>query len=110
MRTESLYEETNQYAEKYVFDYLNEILEECLPPEDSSSNEIRLLFTNSDERPTEILKKNILVDKKLVLSFLQDVKSNINNILAAMLKELNEIWKFFTYFLRMQSFFSETSE
>lgn len=27
-----------------------------------------------------------------------------------MLKELNEIWKFFIYFIRMMSHFSETSE
>lgn len=50
------------------------------------------------------------MDKNLVLSFFREVKGEINNILTAMLKELNEVWKFFAYFLRMLGSFSETSE
>lgn len=86
MKTESMYEETNQYIEKYVFDYLNEILEDCLPAEDSNSNEIRVLFTSSTQKPTEILKRNLNIDKNLLLTFFHEVKGAISNILTAMLK------------------------
>lgn len=40
-KSESYYEESNPYIEKYVFDYLNEILEDCITNEDAISPAIK---------------------------------------------------------------------
>ena len=64
---------------------------------------------NSSAKPTEVYKKNLPLDKTLTLSFLNGVKMSVNEVVPAMLKELNEIWKFFMYFMKMMSHFSEAT-
>lgn len=77
-KSDSFYEETNQYVERLVFDYLNEILEECLNSEDMQDSEAKTLFMNASVRPTETFKKGLPMEKSLTLNFFSGVKVSVN--------------------------------
>ena len=94
-----------------MFDYLNDILEQCLPSEGQEGSEgIRAVFVNSKFKLTETFIQNQPLDRTFVLAFFVEVKNAINEILPTMLKDINEIWRFFIYFIRMFSFFNENSD
>lgn len=54
--------------------------------------------------------KHLPLEPKFMVSFFAAVKSSVNEILTVMLKDLNEVWKFFTYFIKMLGYFSDESE
>lgn len=75
--------------EKYVFDYLNEILEECLNQDQLITSETKEQFTKSDCKFTETFLKGMPWESKLVLDFFASVKASVNEIVSVMVKDLN---------------------
>ena len=65
---------------------------------------------NSKFKHSETLIQNLPLDRQFVVHFFKEVKGTINDILPTMLKDINEIWRFFIYFLKMFSSFHENSE
>jgi hypothetical protein len=46
------------------------------------------------------------VDPEFLVNFLNQIVLNINELVPILLRELNETWKFFSYFIRMFRHFS----
>jgi hypothetical protein len=61
-----------------------------------------LISQNSKFSPTEALRKALpSIDREFFCNFLNQVVLNITELVPIFLRELNETWKFFTYFLKM---------
>ena len=67
---------------------------------------VRVIFANSKFKATETFVQNLPLDSNFVNNFLNEVKGAINDVLPTMLKDINEIWRFFIYFIKMLGFFS----
>lgn len=86
------------------------MIEECLPPGDGSLREL-IVPENSRYQPTEALKKVLPnIDRSFYCSFLHQVIANVTELAPILLRELNEIWKFFVYFIRMFKHYNADSQ
>jgi hypothetical protein len=66
---------------------------------------------NSKYQPTEALKKALPdIDRSFYCSFLHQVLANVSELAPIMLRELNEIWKFFVYFIKMLRHYSTETQ
>jgi hypothetical protein len=76
-------------------------MEECLPTEDPTIRE--LLFPDEASfSPTETLARNLQsIDQEYLMSFLTQVNLNAEKLCTIILREINETWKFFTYFFKL---------
>lgn len=74
------------------------------------SPNLKEIFEKNECKPTETILKHLPLEPKFMVSFFAAVKSSVNEILTVMLKDLNEVWKFFTYFIKMLGYFSDESE
>ena len=88
---------------------MNQIIEECIPADDNTLRE-QILPENARYQPTEALKKALPnIDRTFFCNFLHQVLVNSSELAPVLLRELNEIWKFFVYFLKMlRHYTSET--
>ncbi len=75
-------------------------MEECLP-EDPVVRE--MLFPDDAKFSlTEIFLRNVQsIDQEYFVQFLTQVNLNVDELSSIILREINETWKFFTYFFKL---------
>jgi hypothetical protein len=77
------------------------MIEECIDPKDYATRDL-LLPQTPKFSPTETLRKNLpSVEREFTCNFLNQVILNAEELVPILLRELNETWKFFSYFLKM---------
>ena len=81
--------EDNVDNEKMIFDYLNDIIEECIDPKDFTTKDL-LMPSQPKFAPTETLRKSLAsVESEFLCNFLNQIHLNTEELVPIILRELN---------------------
>ena len=81
--------EENVDNEKLIFDYLSEMIEECIDPKDYATRDL-LVPDPPKFPPTEALRKALPnVEREFTVNFLHQLSANREELIPIVLRELN---------------------